>query len=71
VKPCQAGCGAITSKSSVVCIACDEAWTNSREFARALEIAQVQPATYPVRGTVALMDFCTRVRLERMNGAKS
>lgn len=61
---CKTGCGVSVPDGITFCVTCLEVWADSPEERRA-SVAVTGHAR-----AVALVDFCTRVRLERLNGAK-
>lgn len=61
---CATGCGCETD--DVLCDACNAEWKNSAEYQRA---AKQNPSIHPDDfDRRAQMDFCNRVRAERLNG---
>lgn len=71
---CKAGCGAaVNTAVSHVCDACAARWRDSGEFARMTALSfddTISMEEHNMRGDIAFVDFCTRMRLERQNGAK-
>lgn len=61
---CKTGCGE-ESGGVELCAPCWRLWEDSSELRRVNRIARDAPRTYYVRGLVALVDFCTRIRAER------
>ena len=59
---CKTGCGRPMNEDAYTCYVCSMAWAASLENARGYRWPDP-------RGAIAFMDFCTRVRLERQNGA--
>jgi len=74
VSVCRAGCEAELVDAAYLCGACAELWRSSSEMERCHVMAMddsVSVDEHERRSDVAFVDFCTRMRLERQNGAKS
>lgn len=65
---CKTGCGSTCPDVYVMCDSCALVWQQSPERARA---ARFDDAGEQHKGDVAFIDFCTRIRAERLNGGKS
>lgn len=66
---CKTGCG--RKGSNTLCGPCMELWVKSAEAARCdamVALEEVAPGAYDRRADVAFVDFCTRIRAERLNG---
>lgn len=64
---CKTGCGRETG--NLLCVYCNETWKDSMEYHRA---GKQNPGISPnVADWVAIMDFCTRIRAERLNGGEA
>lgn len=72
---CKAGCRTqVNPVVSHVCDACAGLWRTSGEMDRCRVLASddsVSMREHNARGAIAFVDFCTRMRLERQNGAKT
>jgi hypothetical protein len=67
VSACKAGCEAEAPPYSHICDPCAVRWGKSLECDRSRSI----PTDDHGRHDIAFVDFCTRMRLERQNGAKT
>lgn len=65
---CKTGCGESAPTGFVVCDPCSTRWQQSPERARTAYFDDVGEAR---KGDVAFVDFCDRIRAERLNGGKS
>lgn len=69
MSPCKTGCGAERESGQCFCLPCGDLYDEGPEYREYVERWQGTDEWW-ARGPKSIVDFCTRIHLERLNGAK-